>query len=45
MVRTSGGSTARNNAGIEGRLASVAECTKESFDRVIAINLRGVRHA
>jgi hypothetical protein len=28
IVRTSGGSTARNNAGIEGRLASVGECTE-----------------
>lgn len=33
---------AHNNAGIEGRMANVAECTEENFDRVIAINLKGV---
>lgn len=31
-----------NNAGIEGRLATTSECTEENFDRVIAVNLRGV---
>ena len=38
-----------NNAGIDGEIAPLAECTLENFDRVIAINLRGVflgmRHA
>ena len=33
---------AHNNAGIEGRMAVTAECTEENFDRVIAINLKGV---
>lgn len=31
-----------NNAGIEGVQASTADCTSENFDRVIAVNLRGV---
>jgi NAD(P)-dependent dehydrogenase (short-subunit alcohol dehydrogenase family) len=31
-----------NNAGIEGQLATTSECTEENFDRVIAVNLRGV---
>ena len=31
-----------NNAGIEGESAFVANMTEEAFDRVIAINLRGV---
>ena len=31
-----------NNAGIEGALGATAECTTENFDRIIAINLRGV---
>jgi NAD(P)-dependent dehydrogenase (short-subunit alcohol dehydrogenase family) len=31
-----------NNAGIEGQLASTAECSDENFDRVIAVNLRGL---
>jgi NAD(P)-dependent dehydrogenase (short-subunit alcohol dehydrogenase family) len=31
-----------NNAGIEGEQASTAECTAANFDRVIAVNLRGV---
>jgi len=31
-----------NNAGIEGEQAATAECSIENFDRVIAINLRGV---
>ncbi|HKZ51467.1 MAG TPA: SDR family oxidoreductase, partial [Dehalococcoidia bacterium] len=31
-----------NNAGIEGVLAPTAECTVENWDRVMAINLRGV---
>ena len=33
---------AHNNAGIDGTMAPVAEQTADSFDRVIAINLRGV---
>lgn len=31
-----------NNAGIEGETAPLAECTLENFDRVIAVNLRGL---
>ena len=31
-----------NNAGVEGEQAPTADCTLENFDRVIAINLRGV---
>jgi NAD(P)-dependent dehydrogenase (short-subunit alcohol dehydrogenase family) len=31
-----------NNAGIEGDIAPVAECTEENWDRVIAVNLKGV---
>lgn len=31
-----------NNAGLEGLLAPTAECTEENWDRVIAINLKGV---
>jgi NAD(P)-dependent dehydrogenase (short-subunit alcohol dehydrogenase family) len=31
-----------NNAGIEGEQAPTAECSEENFDRVIAINLKGV---
>ena len=31
-----------NNAGIEGAQAETGECSVENFDRVIAINLRGV---
>ena len=31
-----------NNAGIEGEQAVTAECTTANFDRVIAVNLRGV---
>jgi NAD(P)-dependent dehydrogenase (short-subunit alcohol dehydrogenase family) len=33
---------AHNNAGIEGILAPVADCTEENWDRVIAVNLKGV---
>ena len=31
-----------NNAGIEGQMAPTAECSTENWDRVIAINLKGV---
>jgi len=31
-----------NNAGIEGRMANTVEATEENFDRIIAINLKGV---
>ncbi len=31
-----------NNAGIEGAIATTAECSEEDWDRVIAINLKGV---
>ncbi len=31
-----------NNAGIEGEQAPTADCTEENFDRVVAVNLRGV---
>jgi NAD(P)-dependent dehydrogenase (short-subunit alcohol dehydrogenase family) len=33
---------AHNNAGIEGDLAATADCTEASWDRTIAINLKGV---
>ena len=33
---------AHNNAGIEGAVATTAECTEENWDRIIAINLKGV---
>lgn len=31
-----------NNAGIEGRFASLLEATQEDFDKIMAINVRGV---
>jgi len=31
-----------NNAGIEGALGPTADCTTENFDRIFAVNLRGV---
>ena len=31
-----------NNAGVEGEQAPTAECTLENWDRVIAVNLKGV---
>jgi NAD(P)-dependent dehydrogenase (short-subunit alcohol dehydrogenase family) len=31
-----------NNAGVEGRMANTVEATEENFDRLIAINLKGV---
>ena len=30
-----------NNAGIEGTMAPLAECTEENFDRTLAVNLKG----
>ena len=33
---------AHNNAGIEGKQAKTADCTEETWDRTIAINLKGV---
>ena len=33
---------AADNAGMEGEQGSTADCTLENFDRVIAVNLRGV---
>jgi NAD(P)-dependent dehydrogenase (short-subunit alcohol dehydrogenase family) len=31
-----------NNAGIEGQLGTTAACTEENFDRIIAVNLKGM---
>jgi len=31
-----------NNAGVEGRFATTVDCAEENFDRIIAINLKGV---
>jgi NAD(P)-dependent dehydrogenase (short-subunit alcohol dehydrogenase family) len=31
-----------NNAGIEGVMASTVDCTEENWDRIIAVNLKGV---
>jgi len=31
-----------NNAGISGETASTVDCTEENFDKVIAVNLKGV---
>ncbi|HYX46423.1 MAG TPA: glucose 1-dehydrogenase [Sphingomicrobium sp.] len=31
-----------NNAGIEGEVAPTGDCTTSNFDRVVAVNLRGV---
>ena len=33
---------ALNNAGIEGAMTSTADCSEENFDRIIAVNLKGV---
>ena len=33
---------AHNNAGIEGAVATTAECTEENWERIITINLKGV---
>jgi len=31
-----------NNAGIDGTMGPIADCSEENFDRVIAVNLKGV---
>jgi NAD(P)-dependent dehydrogenase (short-subunit alcohol dehydrogenase family) len=31
-----------NNAGIDGEFGAIADCSEENFDRVIAVNLKGV---
>ncbi len=31
-----------NNAGIEGDVAPTADCTEENWDRIVAVNLKGV---
>jgi len=31
-----------NNAGIEGAMTSTVDCSEENFDRIIAVNLKGV---
>ena len=31
-----------NNAGIQGALEATVECSEENFDRIIAVNLKGV---
>lgn len=31
-----------NNAGVEGQMASTHECSPENWDRIIAINLKGI---
>jgi NAD(P)-dependent dehydrogenase (short-subunit alcohol dehydrogenase family) len=31
-----------NNAGIEGQLGTTADCSEENFDRIMAVNLRGM---
>lgn len=31
-----------NNAGIEGQMASTADCSEENWDRTLAVNLKGV---
>jgi len=31
-----------NNAGIEGKLGGISDCSVENFDRTLAVNLRGV---
>jgi len=42
-VETYGGlDCAFNNAGIDGKMAKLAECTEETWNRTIAVNLTGV---
>jgi NAD(P)-dependent dehydrogenase (short-subunit alcohol dehydrogenase family) len=31
-----------NNAGIDGAMAPIVDCSEENFDRVVAVNLKGV---
>jgi NAD(P)-dependent dehydrogenase (short-subunit alcohol dehydrogenase family) len=31
-----------NNAGIQGQIASTADCTEENWDRIVSVNLKGV---
>ena len=31
-----------NNAGVEGAMTSTVDCSEENFDRIIAVNLKGV---
>ena len=31
-----------NNAGIDGAMGPIADCSEENFDRVVAVNLKGV---
>lgn len=33
---------AHNNAGVEGDIASTADCTEENWDKIISVNLKGV---
>lgn len=33
-----------NNAGIQGDIATAAECSKENWDRTLAVNLSGIWH-
>jgi len=33
---------AHNNAGVEGAISPIADCTEENWDRVISVNLKGV---
>lgn len=33
-----------NNAGIEGATADTHECTEENWDKIIGINLKGIRY-
>jgi NAD(P)-dependent dehydrogenase (short-subunit alcohol dehydrogenase family) len=43
VIRTFGKlDCAVNNAGIQGELASTAECSEDNWDRVVAVNLTGV---